>query len=173
MSALKISFNEIMATLHKAGINEDEYQWLGFLEGAIAKGLEPGSATLSKHISDLLNGGQPLPGSLSAFLTSLAIEIANKFTKSDNDLFFFPCDEENLVKLRCLADLCSGLCLGLGLSPQEGMVKKINSQALTDFIKILGNIADVDLNDASDPEDLKYVLEYISTEIRNIYKENH
>lgn len=172
MSTLKLNYTEIMSSLHKAGINEDEYQWVGFIEGAVAKGLEPGSATISKHISDILNGGQPIPGALSAFLTTLELEVLEKFTKLADEPFFLPQDGKNSQKLQCLADLCSGLCLGLGLSPQKGMVKKIESKDLAEFIQVLGNIADVDLED-DDPEDLKYIIDYMSTEIRRIFKDSH
>lgn len=170
MSALQINSAEIFNTLKKAGIDEDQYQWTGFITGAVAKGISPGGSDLSRHISDILNNKTPLSGILSAFFTTLAIKVQKELDNDSGDFFFLPQEGNDLQTLTALSDLCAGLCLGLSLSPDQGVVSKITSPELADFIKTLGSIADVDTQGPTDPEDLKAVVDYMSSQLRLIYR---
>ncbi len=174
MATTITSFDDIMVNLSHLGVNEDHYQWLGFIEGVIARGCEIGSPTLSKAVADILNGGMPLPGAFTAFITNLALELRTKLASSADDPFFYPKKTaKNSVKLKTLADLATGLNLGLAVNAQGIVEHEIHDDNLKDFMNTLGSISQVDTSDDMDEEDLKAVLDYLATELRRIYRQNN
>lgn len=159
--------------LLKAGLTDEEYMWLGFIAGAIAKGLIPGEKELNTALKDLLNGGETLPGALSAAITSEALGIKHSFESKIPQVLPFPDEHaQDHEKLRALAELASGLNLGLALEKGKGMASALEKGALLDFVRTLGDIAKVDLDGTIDPEDLKSVLDYINEQLSQIFEKN-
>lgn len=154
--------NPVIKALNSAGVSEDHYQWYGFLIALLAKGFEPGDQALSKMVAELLNGGEALPGKMIAYLASEGLTLKEKLSKRDAGIFQFPGASENKVlRLTALADLATGLSLGLSCDPKEGVLKQLPRGDLTDFVQSLGEIARVDPEDDLDEDDLKSVLDYM------------
>lgn len=156
------SENPVIKSLSAAGVSEDHFQWYGFLLALIAKGFKPGDQALSKMVADLLNGGGALPGKMVAYLTSEGLALVDRLVKRDPEILSFPGSEESKeLRLRCLADLASGLSLGFGCDPKEGVLRQLPKGDLTDFVQSLGEIARVDPEDELLEDDLAAVLEYM------------
>ena len=159
--------------LLKAGLADEEYMWLGFIAGAVAKGLLPGENELNTALKEILNGGEALPGALSAALTSEALEIKRSFESKTPQILPFPDDHaKDHEKLRALAELASGLNLGLALEKGHGMTKTMKKGPLLEFVRTLGDIAKVDTDGTRDPEDLKSVLDYMNEQLTQIFDKN-
>ncbi len=174
MATTITSFDDIMINLSHLGVNEDHYQWLGFIEGMIARGCEIGSPALSRAVADILNGGMPLPGAFTAFITNLALELKSRLASGTDEPFFFPdAKAKNSVRLKTLSDLATGLNLGLSVNSKGTVDHEIHDENLKDFMNALGAVSQVDTGDDMDEEDLKSVLDYLSTELRRIYRQHH
>lgn len=156
------SATPVIKALSSAGVSEDHYQWYGFLTALLAKGFEPGDQALSKMVAELLNGGGALPGKMIAYLASEGLTLKEKLSKHDAGIFQFPGSaEDKVLRLTALADLASGLSLGLGCDPKEGVLKQLPKGELTDFVQSLGEIARVDPEDDLNEDDLASVLDYM------------
>ncbi len=159
--------------LLKAGLADEEYMWLGFITGALAKGLLPGENELNTALKEILNGGEALPGALSAALTSEALEIRRSFKSKNPQILPFPDEHaKDNEKLRALSELASGLNLGLALKKGQGLTNTLKKGPLLDFVHTLGDIAKVDTDGTIDPEDLKSVLDYMNEQLTQIFDKN-
>ncbi|MGN0902455.1 MAG: hypothetical protein ACI4M9_04145, partial [Succinivibrio sp.] len=86
------AYKKVKTDLESAGIKESQFVWYSLLIGIMAKGIEPGNRIFMNVFSQLLNDGQPLPGSLVAVLTTLGMDLKEKLENADADLFAPPDD---------------------------------------------------------------------------------
>lgn len=166
-------FNTLTSRLNKAGIVDETYQWYGFILGLISKGFSPSERSMMQLCAEFLNDNQPLPGALIAELTSLALESKIACDEHDSNILKFP-DEKipRQQRLECLSDLAYGLTLALPIDVKKGKMEKISDPQLLDHLRSLSEISKVDKDAEFEENDLKDVLDYISTILLETFENN-
>ncbi len=156
------SYAKVLKELTESGISENQFQWYALMIGAMAKGVSAGSRVFMNIFSEILNAGEPLPGSVVAALTNLAMDSEEKLSNADGDLFAMPDSSvDKKIRLGVLSDLAYGLSLGLSISAQSGKPEKITDKELLKDLNTLSEISRVDTEDELEEEDLDSVLEFM------------
>ncbi len=156
-------YHDYQKLLQQEGSDDSPPVFLGVILGLLANGFEEGSKELRDKISDILNGGEPLPGSLIAMITELSID-AQKALKQGKIYFIWP--DDNREKLTALSALCYGCSLSL---PFKRDGSSHNNSKVMDDIITLSEITRVDEDGEYSEEDFEVILEFISKTVLKIY----
>ena len=163
MTVKKGLYDKVLKDLNSAGISENPFQWYALVIGVMSRGMESSGRILIQTLSNLLNDGEPLPGTIVATMTNLAMDLEDRLENADSDLFAMPDDSyDNSLRLKVLADICYGLSLGLTVNAQSGALEeKIKDTKLLEDLNTISEIARVDPESELDEEDLDNVLEFL------------
>jgi uncharacterized protein YgfB (UPF0149 family) len=174
MDEKKSAFHSLRADLRKAGVMEEEFHWVGLVEGMLCRGFEPSDRAIVKTASDLLNGSQAMPGVLVAELATLGFELKERLDRAADELVPMPSKEDGAqLRLETLSDFCHALTLGLSCDPMTGMQNRLPRGDLADFVQTLGEITRVDTTEAEvDEESYREVLAYIREHLLDAYKKS-
>ncbi len=169
-------YKQVIGELSQAGINENHYQWYGFILGLLCRKYDPSSRMFLAFCAKVMNDDEPLPGVLVAYLTNYALDCErNLKNKADaKTLFALPdntCKKEE--RLNVLSDLAYGLSLGLVADSEGTLTHKITDQDLLDDLHTLSAIAQVDPNEDLAEEDLDEVLNFMRDATFKAYKKSH
>lgn len=144
--------------------------WQGLILGLTARALSPEDRKLRTLCAQVLNDGQPLPGTLSALVTELALDAKAGFNKDELSVIL-PSDESAL--LTALSQLCYGLTLGLSLrlekSSDGSLFIKVKDPHILDFLHTLQELQRVDEESELDKEALDTVLNYLEDNLCAIH----
>ncbi|MGN1281128.1 MAG: hypothetical protein ACI4UM_04415 [Succinivibrio sp.] len=155
-------YKKILEDLTSAGLTDGHFVWYSLMVGALAKGVQPASRVFINIFSNLLNDAQPLPGSLVAALTNLAMDTTDRIENSDEDLFAMPDDSyDKKLRLKTLADLSYGLSLGLTVNAEDGSLEKITDREALADLNTISEVAKVDVDAELDEEDLDNVVGFM------------
>ncbi len=162
----------LIEKLKQAGLAEGEYTWYGLILGLLCAGFEEGSHQQIFLCQQLLNDAEPLPGTLTAALTSVSLEAYELLkTESDGLLQLPGSDTAAPLRLRALSDLVCGLELGLSGDRQSGGLKsQISDPQLLETLRVFNEISQVDQEGDLDEESLQEVCLYISAALRAEFK---
>lgn len=155
-------FHDIEAKFKALQCDDSPAVWQGVILGLTARALSPEDRKLRDLCAQVLNDGQPLPGTLSALVTELALDAKDGF-KKDELMVILPTDKTAL--LTALSQLCYGLTLGLSLRLEPGsdgsLFIKVKDPHILDFLHTLQELQRVDEDSELDKEALDTVLNYL------------
>lgn len=155
-------YKKVLDDLTNAGLPEGQFVWYSLMIGVLSKGVKPASRIFINIFSNLLNDGQPLPGTLIAALTNLAMDTEDKIENADEDLFAMPDDSfDKRLRLKTLADLSYGLSLGLTVSASDGSLEKITDKEALADLNTISEVAKVDEEAELDEDDLDNVVGFM------------
>ncbi|MCR5537589.1 MAG: hypothetical protein K6F05_09350 [Succinivibrio sp.] len=165
----------LIAKLKTAGVQESEYTWYGLILGMLGAGFEEGSHQLVKLCQSLLNDDEPLPGMLTAAITSISLEAADLLKDKQTGLLQLPPQAAGApLRLSALSDLVCGLEMGLSCDPKSGgMQSKISDQSLLETLKMFNEISQVDLEAECDEESLSEVTDFILEALCSQFAQHH
>ena len=138
----------------------------GFILGLAVNHFPCADKVMRKKIQDFLNGGEPLPGSLIAMITDLAVDAENDLKQGKLN-FLLPESEHD--KLSALSGLAYGLSMALPFKV-DGTTHK--SAEVMDAVMTLSDIGKVDEEGDFSSDDFQVILDFIAQTLLKIYKQN-